>query len=199
MSKKIKGITLILLISIFTITSTVNCFGKFALTRKVYTFSETLGGEGFLGKTLRTVLAYVYFIAPVYIVLFSDALVFNLIEYWTDNNIIGFNEFDKDGIYVKNFQKESDSLTLTYLNFGKRLHIELVSGNHKDKFVVLRTEPGKIFKDNKGKLEEVNLVSKEIGSKMIFQILTYGKLESSRVVEAQDFKNLEKKYLGEFY
>ena len=199
MTKKIKRLTLILLISTFTLTTTANCFGKFALTRKAYAFNETLGGEGFFGKTLRTVVAYIYFIFPVYVVLFSDALVFNLIEYWTDNNLIGLNEFDKDGIYVKNFQKDTDSLTLTYLNFGKRLNIELVSQNHTDKFVVLRNEPGKIYKDNKGKLEEINLVSKEVGSKLIVQILTQGKLESSKVVEAQDFKNLEKKYLGEFY
>ncbi len=197
MTKKIKGITLILLI--FILTSTVNCFGKFALTRKVFTYSETLGGEGFFGKTLRTVLGYIYFIFPVYVVLFSDALVFNLIEYWTDNNLIGFNEFDKNGVYVKNFQKDNNSLTLTYLNFGKRLNIELVSDSNSDKFVVLHDKPGKIFKDNKGRLEEVNITSKEIGSKMIFQTIMSGKLESSKVVEADDFKNLEKKYLGEFY
>jgi hypothetical protein len=199
MTKNFKRLILLLLITIFTITSTANCFGKFALTRKAYAFNETLGGEGFFGKTLRTVVAYVYFLFPVYVVLFSDALVFNLIEYWTDNNLIGLNEFDKDGIYVKNFQKDRDSLTLTYLNFGKRLNIELVNKEHTEKFVVLRSEPGKIFKDNKGKLEEVSVVSKEVGSKMIFQILTYGKLESSKVVEAEDFKTLEKKYLGEFY
>lgn len=197
MTKKIKGITLIILV--FILTSTVNCFGKFALTRKVFTYSETLGGEGFFGKTLRTVLGYIYFIFPVYVVLFSDALVFNLIEYWTDNNLIGFNEFDKNGVYVKNFQKDNNSLTLTYLNFGKRLNIELVSDSHSDKFVVLHDKPGKIFKDNKGRLEEVNITSKEIGSKMIFQTIMSGKLESSKVVEAEDFKNLEKKYLGEFY
>jgi hypothetical protein len=199
MTKNFKRLILLLLITIFTITSTANCFGKFALTRKAYAFNETLGGEGFFGKTLRTVVAYVYFLFPVYVVLFSDALVFNLIEFWTDNNLIGLNEFDKDGMYVKNFQKNKDSLTLTYLNFGKRLNIELVNKENTEKFVVIRSMPGKIFKENKGKLEELSVVSKEVGSKMIFQILTHGKLESSKVVEAEDFKTLEKKYLGEFY
>jgi len=197
MTKKIKGITLILLVFIFT--STTNCFGKFALTRKAFAFNETLGGEGFVGKTLRTVVAYIYFIFPVYVVLFSDALVFNLIEYWTDKNLVGLNEFDKNGVYVKSYQKENEMLILTYFNFGQRLNVEIIKGNLSERFVVLRNEPGKVFKENKGKLEEVGVSSKNLNSKSILHLTQEGKLESSKVVEAEDFQKLEKKYLGEFY
>jgi hypothetical protein len=69
---------------------------------------------------------------------------------------------------------------------------------------VVRAAAGLKVKANEALISEQDnrggyLVSKEVGSKMIVQILTQGKLESSKVVEAQDFKNLEKKYLGEFY
>lgn len=192
-----KNITFLVLLGVSL--STFNCFGKFALTRKAYEFNASIGGEGFLWKTIRTVIAYIYFIFPVYVVLFSDAIVFNLIEYWTDNNIIGYNEYDKNGVYVKFYQKERESLTLTYLNFGNRLNLEVSNGKDMDRFVALRNEPGNLYRENKGKLEKLDIASKEVGSKLILQILSHGKLESSKVVEREDFKKLEKKYLGEFY
>ncbi|HMV42515.1 MAG TPA: DUF3332 family protein [Leptospiraceae bacterium] len=197
MSLRIRTITIALLISILPLT--MNCFGKFALTRKAYQFNETLGGEGWFWKFTRTFIAYIYFLFPVYVVLFSDALVFNLIEFWTDNNLIGYNEYDKNGIYVKYYQKEKESLTLTYLNFGKRLNLEVSDGVVSEKFVVYRNEPGVLYRENKGKIQKVDVQTKDIGSKRIIKILNEGKLETSIVKEKEDFQKLEKKYLGEFY
>jgi len=199
MNKLFKKITLLLLIVGVSLTSFANCFGKFALTRKVYGFNEGLMGNDWAGKIVKTILMYVYFILPNWIVMFIDVVILNLIEFWTDSNPLGLNEYNKEGKYVKSFQKEGESLKLTYLNFGQKLVIDVSKNGKSDQFVVLRSEPGKFFKETDDKLEEITVDSKNIGSKMILRMATKGKLESSKVIEVKDYKQLEQKYAGEIY
>jgi hypothetical protein len=199
MNKMFKKITLLLLIVGVSLTSFANCFGKFALTRKVYGFNEGLMGNDWAGKIVKTILMYVYFILPNWIVMFIDVVILNLIEFWTDSNPLGLNEYNKEGKYVKSFQKEGESLKLTYLNFGQKLVIDVSKNGKSDQFVVLRSEPGKFFKETDDKLEEITVDSKNIGSKMILRMATKGKLESSKVIEVKDYKQLEQKYAGEIY
>jgi hypothetical protein len=199
MNKLFKKITLLLLIVGVSLTSFANCFGKFALTRKVYGFNEGLMGNDWAGKIVKTILMYVYFILPNWIVMFIDVVILNLIEFWTDSNPLGLNEYNKEGKYVKSFQKEGESLKLTYLNFGQKLVIDVSKNGKSDQFVVLRSEPGKFFKETDDKLEEITVDSKNIGSKMILRMATKGKLESSKVIDVKDYKQLEQKYAGEIY
>lgn len=199
MNKMFKKITLLLLIVGVSLTSFANCFGKFALTRKVYGFNEGLMGNDWAGKIVKTILMYVYFILPNWIVMFIDVVILNLIEFWTDSNPLGLNEYNKEGKYVKSFQKEGESLKLTYLNFGQKLVIDVSKNGKSDQFVVLRSEPGKFFKETDDKLEEITVDSKNIGSKMILKMATKGKLESSKVIDVKDYKQLEQKYAGEIY
>jgi uncharacterized protein with GYD domain len=144
---------------------------------------------------------YVYFFIPIIagIVWFIDVVILNLIEFWTDSNPLGLNEYNKEGKYVKSFQKEGESLKLTYLNFGQKLVIDVSKNGKSDQFVVLRSEPGKFFKETDDKLEEITVDSKNIGSKMILKMATKGKLESSKVIDVKDYKQLEQKYAGEIY
>jgi|GEM_PF-640169 hypothetical protein len=201
MKKFLKKITLLLLIIGVSLTSFANCFGKFSLTRKVYAFNEGIGGNDWAGKIIRTLLMYVYFIVPFLggLVFFIDIVILNLIEFWTDSNPLGLNEYNKEGQYVKSFKKDGETLKLTYLNFGQKLVIDVSSNDKAEQFVVLRSEPGKFFKETDGKLEEVTVDSKSVGSKMILRMATKGKLESSKVIDVKDYKQLEQKYTGEIY
>ncbi len=201
MNKMFKKITLLLLIVGVSLTSFANCFGKFALTRKVYGFNEGLMGNDWAGKIVKTILMYVYFFIPIIagIVWFIDVVILNLIEFWTDSNPLGLNEYNKEGKYVKSFQKDGETLKLTYINFGQKLVIDVSNNGKADQFVVLRSEPGKFFKETDDKLEEITVDSKNIGSKMILRMATKGKLESSKVIDVKDYKQLEQKYAGEIY
>ena len=38
-------------------------------------------------------------------ILFIDIVILNLIEFWTDSNPLGLNEYNKEGQYVKSFKK----------------------------------------------------------------------------------------------
>jgi cytochrome b subunit of formate dehydrogenase len=129
MNKLFKKITLLLLIVGVSLTSFANCFGKFSLTRKVYAFNEGIGGNDWAGKIIRTLLMYVYFIVPFLggLVFFIDIVILNLIEFWTDSNPLGLNEYNKEGQYVKSFKKDGETLKLTYLNFGQKLVIDVSS------------------------------------------------------------------------
>lgn len=201
MTKLAKKFILFLLIVGVTLTSFANCFGKFSLTRKVYAFNEGIMGSDWAGKIVRTLIMYVYFFIPIIagLVFFIDIVILNLIEFWTDSNPLGLNEYNKEGKYVKSFSKDGEKLKLTYLNFGQKLVIDVTNNEKSEQFVVLRSEPGKFFKETDDKLEEIKVTSQNVGSKMILKMATRGKLESSKVIDAKDYKQLEQKYAGEIY
>ena len=61
---------------------TTGCFGKFALTRKLYGWNDS-----FDNKFVKTVVFWAFTIIPVYEVLgFADFIVLNTIEFWTGSN-----------------------------------------------------------------------------------------------------------------
>lgn len=201
MTKLTKKFILFLLIVGVTLTSFANCFGKFSLTRKVYGFNEGIMGSDWVGKIVRTLIMYVYFFVPIIagLVFLIDIVILNLIEFWTDSNPLGLNEYNQEGKYVKSFSKDGEKLKLTYLNFGQKLVIDVTNKDKSEQFVVLRSEPGKFFKETDNKLEEITVSSQTVGSKMILKMATRGKLESSKVVDVKDYKQLEQKYAGEIY
>lgn len=183
-----------------TLTSFANCFGKFALVKKLHAFNESVSaGNDWLSKFIRTVIMWVGFFVAGWWMFAIDIIVLNLIEFWTDSNPLGLNEYNKEGKYVKSFSKDGGTLKLTYINFGQKLYIDMSNGEKSDQIVVLRSEKGKFFKEKDDKLEEVSIDSINVGSKMILKMATSGKLESSKVIDAKDYKQLERKYVGEIY
>jgi hypothetical protein len=59
------------------------CYGKFPLTNKIY----ELNGDISDSNVVKQVTFWVFVIAPVYEVgMLADAIVFNLVEFWTDQN-----------------------------------------------------------------------------------------------------------------
>ena len=74
------ALTLALLIGV----STTGCFGKFALTKKIYEWNDSLGN-----KFVKTLVLWGLIIIPVYeVCVAADYFVLNLIEFWTGSNLI---------------------------------------------------------------------------------------------------------------
>lgn len=64
--------------------STTGCFGKFALTKKIYGWNDSLGN-----KFVKTLVYWGLMIVQVYEICFiADVLVINPIEFWTGNNLV---------------------------------------------------------------------------------------------------------------
>ena len=72
----------ILLIAVFVLFNFTGCYGKFALTTKLYKWNGSLGD-----KWVNTIVMWVLMIVPVYsLVGFVDFAILNVIEFWTGKN-----------------------------------------------------------------------------------------------------------------
>jgi hypothetical protein len=77
------------LLGLVLAVTSAGCFGKFALTRKIYDFNDNVSGN----KFVRSVAMWAMVIIPVYEVgAVADFLVLNTIEFWTGSNPIAANE-----------------------------------------------------------------------------------------------------------
>ncbi len=175
-----------------------NCFGKFALVHKFYAVNDSINiGDGVLKRFIKTILMWIPFIWIYAIGFILDLFIINMIEFWTGNNVVGLNEYSKEGVFVKHFKNKDEELKLTYTGFGSRLNIDIRKGDFNESFVALRSEPGKLYKENNGKLSEIDVTSQTVGSKMILKMAQNGKLHSTKVVEAKDYDAIEKKLISE--
>lgn len=106
-------------------TSLAGCYGKFALTKKVY----ALNGE-VKDKYLRSLVTWVFVIVPVYgVSALADFILFNTIEFWSGNNPAAANE--KDFYYVENgeyyhVKAEKAGVTVRYTidHFREHRHVD---------------------------------------------------------------------------
>lgn len=75
-----RGVAALALAALFSV-STVGCFGRFAVTRKIYDWNEHVSGDRWV-RSLVFVL-----IIPIYgIVNLFDALFANVVEFWSGHN-----------------------------------------------------------------------------------------------------------------
>jgi len=80
-----------------TVFLTTGCFGKFALTKKVYKFHDSLAGNDMLGKALKSAPFWIGLGQIVYgFTGFVDLCIFNLIEFWTGTNPLAMNSGQKE-------------------------------------------------------------------------------------------------------
>ncbi|MCB0834032.1 MAG: DUF3332 domain-containing protein [Bacteroidetes bacterium] len=87
MNRYLKVISLCLAVVVGS-TSLASCYGKFALTRKLYTWNGTLGN-----KFVNTLVMWVLWIVPVYgIAGLIDIVALNTIEFWTGSNPMAMKE-----------------------------------------------------------------------------------------------------------
>lgn len=84
--RRLRGITWLLLIGgspAFT-----GCYGSFPLTHGIYEVNGAVGGDSLIGRVIQTLVFWAFVIIPVYgIGMFLDAIIFNLIEFWTGDTI----------------------------------------------------------------------------------------------------------------
>jgi hypothetical protein len=74
-----------LVVSALTAAATTGCFGKFAATKKLHDWNASFGS-----KFVSTLIFWLFLILPVYeLFVLGDALIFNLIEFWTGSNPLG--------------------------------------------------------------------------------------------------------------
>lgn len=90
--KRLLSVALMTLVTVSTLTG---CYGKFALTRKVYEMNGQVSD-----KFLRSGLTWVFIFVPVYgVAALVDFVAFNTIEFWSGRNPVAAGE--KDFQYVK--------------------------------------------------------------------------------------------------
>ena len=164
--KKIKKNMLVslLLLSIFL---SGNCFGKFALVRKIYDVNDglTFGATGKLGGVIKSIVMLVFVFLPVYgISLFLDIVVFNLLEFWTDKNPMAVNENP-----VQELASEGNT-SVTKKVDGDRMDLVFKNNQTVETIVVFKNKPGKFYTEKNAKLEEIKLNSMEFGSVSILSM-----------------------------
>ncbi|EQA51669.1 DUF3332 domain-containing protein [Leptospira kmetyi] len=187
-----------ILVPMFFLASFANCFGKFAITKKVYDVNESFNiGSGLFAKFIKTLVMYFPFSILYAVGFFFDLILFNLIEFWSGSNPVGYNEYDQDGKFVKSFEEKGEKLTLVYTDFGRRLDITAEKDGSLQTLSALRSEPGKFFVEKNGKLEEIVVTSETVGSKTILKMAEQGKLKSTKVVDTKTLSDLEEKLSSE--
>jgi hypothetical protein len=83
-----KKIALILATTFFL----MGCYGKFGLTRKLYTWNGSLGAE-----PVQTLVMWVMMIVPIYAIVGAvDFLFLNTLDYWMGSNPLTLEEGEKE-------------------------------------------------------------------------------------------------------
>lgn len=174
--------------------SFANCFGSFGLVKTFYNVNKSIRiGSGLLTKVIQTILMYFPFSILYGVGFFLDLWLFNLVEFWTGSNPVAFNDYDENGKYVKHIENGSESLTLTYLDYGKTLKITANFQGKTEEFYAFQDKEGTLFRERNGEMTEVQVSSQEVGSKTILKLAYAGKLNSTSVVETKDIQDLQKK------
>ena len=74
----------VLLVALMPVTLT-GCFGRFPLTHRIYDLNQDVSNN----KFVQTLVFWLFVIVPVYeIGILADAVIFNLVEYWTGDRLI---------------------------------------------------------------------------------------------------------------
>ncbi|MCZ8344710.1 MAG: DUF3332 family protein [Leptospira sp.] len=145
----------VLLIGALSFGFLSNCFGKFGLVKTVYSINGniTIGSGKWVGF-FRSVLMIFPFSIAYWVAGLIDVFIFNLLEFWTDRNPVGYADYDLDGKYVKVYEQEGQKLTFTYTEWGKVLQVDSESKYGKDSVYFLKDKPEKAFrKTNSGYVE----------------------------------------------
>ena len=123
-----KRITAAVLAMVIAMVSLQGCYGKMALTRKVYRVNGEVSD-----KFLRSLVTWVFIIVPVYgISALVDFVVFNTIEFWSGRNPVALGEknfqYSENGdTYKVNARKSGDTVTYTFNHFRGDTHLDTLS------------------------------------------------------------------------
>jgi hypothetical protein len=166
-----KTLIVTLLLSSFL---TWNCFGKFAITRKLYQFVDGINLEGqssLLNKFVKSVVMWLCFIFPVAGLAFAvDLIVINLIEFWTGDNIVDSSKSAINSKTLspgKNLSFESaekgTKLTMARSADGETMTIRAEFNGELREIVAKKDEPGNLFLIEKDAMVPVQVKLNSIG------------------------------------
>jgi len=112
--------------------SLASCYGKFQLTRKVYTWNGTMGS-----KFVNSIVMWALWIIPVYEVVGTvDLLILNTIEFWTGNNPMAMKAGEKE-VKVVTIEGKKFEITATM----NRLDIKALEGQAAGRETALIYKP----------------------------------------------------------
>ncbi|MBU5611301.1 DUF3332 domain-containing protein [Geomonas azotofigens] len=123
-----KRITAALLAMVMAMVSLQGCYGKMALTRKVYQVNGEVGD-----KFLRSLVTWVFIIVPVYgIAALVDFVLFNTIEFWSGHNPVAQGEkefqYSENGDTFKVHAKKSgDILRYTFNRYHGDTYVDTLT------------------------------------------------------------------------
>ncbi len=152
-----------------------NCFGRFAVIRKIYQFIDDIhfNGAPLLVRFVKTVITWLLFILPIVsgLAFFVDFCIINLIEFWTGENIIdGYKEGSaqkgkkaQSGLIQpgKTLRFESAEngmkLKISRSEDGSELKISSFYQGESREMIARQDEPGVLYLVSKGKTERIGL------------------------------------------
>lgn len=123
-----KRLTAAVLAMLVAMVSLQGCYGKMALTKKVYQVNGQVGD-----KFLRSLVTWVFIIVPVYqISALVDFVLFNTIEFWSGRNPVAQGE--KEFRYSENgdtfrvqAQKNGDMLRYTFNRYQGDTYLDTLT------------------------------------------------------------------------
>ena len=120
-------ISLVLSIAI-AMVSLQGCYGKMALTRKIYQANGSVHD-----KYLRSLVSWVFIIVPVYgVSALADFILFNTIEFWSGTNPVAEGEksfrYTENGDgYRINARKSGNTVTYVVDRYRGERHLDTLS------------------------------------------------------------------------
>jgi len=112
------------------LVSLQGCYGKMALTRKVYQVNGQVSE-----KHLRSLVTWAFILVPVYgISALADFIVFNTIEFWTGNNPVAqgeknFQYTENDQTYRVKARKSGETVTYVIDRYRGGAYLDTLSIN----------------------------------------------------------------------
>ncbi len=170
MRNHLKKITLTLLITTGPLFLLSGCYGRFPLTRVIYKFNGSIGSKATLGgRLINTLIMWVMIIIPVYgLATLADAIIFNLIEFWTGKPMsIGLQEGDAGREMATTFQMGDTSVTMAPTEDQNRMEIRVVKADSEETFYIFKEKPGQFFRKSEEGYSPVQLGSRELDEDLL--------------------------------
>ena len=153
----------------------VGCYGSFPITNMVYEFN----GDVTDSELVHTIVFWLFLIVPVYkVAMLADAIVFNLVEFWTGADFSEASIIREDGTRVAlTFSEDREEAILTASREGEMIQRVRFVRVAQGRFDVFDSEHGKIgqvIQDGDGAV----LLKDEAGT--IVRTISPGSIEAMR-------------------
>ena len=139
-----------LLVVLLMVTVLCGCFGKFQLTRNLYSWNKDVGN-----KWAQEVVFLLLAVLPVYeVVGIMDIVFFNTLEFWTGENPLESRVIEQgDKKLVMNYNQRRDLIEVKIFSCGKLM----------ETIVLARSEKGVELLNSEGELLYSSCLDKEGG------------------------------------